>query len=110
MIAQLVKSSEPSIDIKLMNVSKQCESVDCGLHVIAIITLLALATDPTTIVFCQNEMGTHLITIFETKKISTFPVQKKRKPVNSVSKIVQYKLYCACRPPNDSDKCGEWFH
>lgn len=66
-IAQLMKSSDKSIDIKLMNVSKQSGSVDCGLYAIATITSLALGKDPTTEVFHQDKMRSHLIKIFETK-------------------------------------------
>jgi len=115
-IAHLVKSNEQSIDIKLMNISKQCGSVDCGLYAIATVTCLALATDPTTIVFRQNEMRSHLITILETQKILMFPIQKRRKPINSISKVVQCNLFCVCRLPNEDedmaccDKCEEWYH
>lgn len=101
-IAQLVRSSDKGIDIKLMNVAKQYGSVDCGLYAIATVTCLALEMDPTIVVFHQDEMRCHLIKIFETKSFH-FPVQKYRRPVNRVNKIVHCKLYCMCRQPNDDD-------
>lgn len=85
-IAQLMNTNAKSITIKLMNVQKQIGVVNCGLHAIATVTCLALGHDPTTVVFNDDEFRPHLLNIFETKKISAFPVNKRRKPQSSIRK------------------------
>ena len=75
-IAKLMKTNSKSLTIKLMNIAKQVGVVNCGLHAVAILTCLALKKDPTTIVLDNDELRPHLLNIFETKKISAFPVKK----------------------------------
>ena len=77
-IAQLLNTTAKSITIKLMNVAKQVGAVNCGLLAIATLTCLALGDDPTTVVFNDDELRPHLINIFESKRISAFPVKKKK--------------------------------
>ena len=75
-IAQLMNTDAKSMTIKLMNVAKQIGVVNCGLHVITTVTCLALGNDPNTVVFNNDEFRPHLL-IFETRKISVFPMKKE---------------------------------
>ena len=114
-IAQLMNTNAKSLTIKLMNVAKQIGVVNCGLHAIATVTCLALGNDPTTVVFNNDELRPHLLNIFETRKISAFPVKKRRKPQNSISKEIVCHIFCYCRLPEKGEMvccehCQEWFH
>ena len=81
----------------------------------ATLAYLAFEKDPTTVAFNQDDMRPHLLEIFEKKIISTFPIKKKRKPVNSVIKVLTCEVFCHCRLTDMGkmiccDKCLRWFH
>lgn len=107
-IAQLIRVTESSFNIKIMNIAKQCGSADCALY--------SMGGDPTQVVYNQLDMRPHLVMCFESKILSAFPTLKHRKPASKVIRIEKCKIYCYCRMPDDHkemvqcDKCGEWFH
>ena len=114
-IAQLINTNAKSLKIKLMNVAKQVGVVNCGLHAIAMVTCLAFGQDPTTVVFNDDELRPHLSNIFETKKISVFPIKKRRNPQSDIRKEVICGIFCYCRLPERDKmvccgKCQDWFH
>ena len=115
-IAQLVRTKNHTITVNLMNVAKQTGTVDCALYAMAIITCFALDIDPVTVVFRQEEMRSHLLKCLETGTIVPFPVKKTRRPVQRISKIECFEVFCYCRLPDDGremaccDKCEEWYH
>ena len=115
-IAQLLHSKESCIQVQVMNTAKQKGSTDCGLYAIATLTCLALNVDPTSVVFDQEQLRTHLIRCLEKEEISEFPVIKRRRPASRVTKIEICLVYCYCRLPDNEEKmvlcekCEEWFH
>ena len=114
-ISQLMNTDAKSMTIKFMNVAKQIGVVNCGLHAIATVTCLALGNDLTTVVFNNDELWPHLLNIFATKKISAFPMKKRRKPQSNISKERVCDVFCYCRLPEKGemvccDHCQEWFH
>ena len=71
-ISQLLRPKTDVMEIKVMNLSKQSGSVDCGLYAIAYLVCLALGTsDPITIVFDQDTLRPQ--TCFSEQKITEFP-------------------------------------
>ena len=114
-LAQLIRTDQKTFTVKVMNTLKQAGSVDCALYAMPKLAYLAFGKDPTTIVINQDDMRPHLVEIFEKKIISTFPIKKKRKPVNSVAKVLTCKVFCNCRLTDMGkmiccNKCLEWFH
>ena len=103
-----------SMTIKLVNVAKQIGVVNCGLHVIATVTCLALGNDPTTVVFNNDEFWPHL-NIFKTEDFCV-PYEKRRKPQSNISKEIVCNVFCYCRLPEKGEMvycdphCQEWFH
>ena len=95
-LVQLIRTDQKIFTVKVMNTSKQAGSVDCVLYVLATLAYLAFGKDPTTIVINQDDMRPHLVEIFEKKIISIFPIKKKRKPVNSVVKVLTCEVFCNC--------------
>ena len=92
--AQLIRTDQKTFTVKVMNTSKQAGSVDCALYAMATLAYLAFEEDPTTIVINQDDVRPHLVEIFEKKIISIFPIKKKRKPVNSVVKVLTCEVLC----------------
>ena len=77
-IASIVNTSQPKISIELVDVQKQCGSSDCSVYAIAYATALSLGQDPGTLVFSQSEMRRHLYKMLKEKKLTMFPVLKKK--------------------------------
>ena len=108
-IAQLIRFSGKSFDIKIMNIAKQSGSVDCALYSMAILHHLALGCDPTELVYNQPDLRPHLTRCLESSTLTL----KHRKPSNSVSRVEKCIVYCYCRMPDDHTKmvqCDEWHH
>ena len=108
-----------AIRFDTMNIAGQKNSSDCGLHAIACATELVHGCDPVVSEFDTKKMRPHLIECLENKRMSRFPVVKKRRvPLGSrVRKTVEVKIYCVCRLPNDPTRemiecvsCQVWFH
>jgi len=59
-IARYLRSSSPSIRIKLINVALQKGSTDCGLYAIAMMTSIAFEQDPEYIVYDHKGLRLHL--------------------------------------------------
>lgn len=82
----------------------------------AFLVSLALESDPTELVYSQQDMRSHLSICLETATLNTFPTIKRRRTVNKVTKEEECALYCYCRMPDDHNEmvqcelCNEWFH
>ena len=76
-VAQLVRSKEETIDIKVMNTAKQTGKVDCALFAMANVTCLVLGCDPVNI--SNNNTPYQDFKSLETRKITAFPVIKKQR-------------------------------
>ena len=64
MVISRLMPEKPEIKVDVMKLTKKIESNDCGLYAIAIATALAYEVDPSTLLFEQNEMRTHLANCF----------------------------------------------
>ena len=115
-VAQLIRYTGNSFDVKIMNVAKQSGSVDCALYSMATVLTLASGGDPTQVVYNQPDMRPHFVSCLESKLLSPFPTLKHRKPASKVVKIEKCAVYCYCRMPDDHKEmvqcndCREWFH
>lgn len=58
-IAQLVRCKDHELIVQMMNVAKQSGTTDCGLYAVAILTYLAMNTDPLGIVLNRQELRQH---------------------------------------------------
>jgi len=118
-IAKYLRSQARSIRIKVVNVSLQTGSNDCGLYTIVMMTSIAHNDDPAKLVYNQQEMRIHLMQCFEKGAMENFPVSKKRRLRNKrISKESLCNIYCSCRLPDLEDgskmimceNCKEWYH
>ncbi len=115
-IANLVQCKNDSFTVNLMNLKNQTGIADCALYAMAVATCLILKDDPTTAVFHQDELRTHLCQCLEKGTITLFPVTKKRRHVSRVCRAETLSVYCYCRMPDHGQlmvhcsQCGDWFH
>ena len=68
-----------------------------------------------TLVFSQSEMRRHLFKMLKEKKLTMFPVLKKKLSVRVTEGNPILVVYCTCRMPEVGDmiecsNCEEWFH
>ena len=115
-IATLLFTDESEIVLKLKGMQIQSGSEDCGLFAIATATALVLNKQPGNICFDQLKMRRHLMQCFENGKITMFPM-KKRRFINRKDRMLNFKVFCICRMPEDRDvnwiqcsTCKEWYH
>ena len=118
-LSQIYGKGKNELSIKIPEVMKQTNNIDCGLYAIAFITSYCfrqkLCFD---LIFDSNKLRSHLIIMFENGQISEFPLtsktisnRRKRK-----EKIIQIKNYCICNLPEcfddmvQCDKCKLWYH
>lgn len=115
-IAKILQTKQSCFCVNHLNVSRQAGTTDCGLYTIAAVTCILLGEDPTKVVFDQKVLRLHFTKILEAKFLEAFPVLKKRRVTERVSKVEQCDVYCFCRLPDNGDKmiscddCNEWFH
>ena len=91
-----MNTSQPKISVEFVDVQKQFGSSDCGVYAIAYTTALSLGQDPGTLVFFQSEMRRHLFKMLKEKKLTMFPVLKKKLSVR-VTEGNPILVYCTCR-------------
>ena len=91
LISRLVPE-EPEIKVDVMKLTKQIGSNDCGLYAIAIATALAYEVDPSTSLFEQNIMRTHLANCFMRQHLAQFPTKKTQRTTNSILSICMSRL------------------
>ena len=92
MIISRLMPEKPEIKVDVMKLTKQIGSNDCGLA-----TALAYEVDPSTLLFKQNEMRTHLANCFMRQHLTQFPTKKTRRTTNSILSTVTVYVCPACR-------------
>ena len=74
-----------ALPVNLVQVHKQSNLIDCGLHAIANATALAFGEAPGENCYDEGEMRPHLMTCFEAEMLTPFPTKRharrQRKPI-----------------------------
>ena len=83
----------------VMKMAKQYGSTECGLYAIATMVCPAFGNDPTTVVFDQSMLRSHLGECY-IKRLEPFPVIKKKRTAQKVINEQQCAIYCTCRLPD----------
>ena len=78
-VACLLHTSKSEFTLNFVDVHKQTGSNDCGLFSIAYAVALCLGKNPSTVVFDQPKMRSHLISCIEQQNFSLFPVRSERR-------------------------------
>lgn len=119
-IASLLCTRTSKITLLYMNVHMQMGGSDCGLFALATATALCHGVDPTTCIYDQEKMRQHLHACLTKRKMTLFPLSRKRRAHPQPVKEETYPVYCHCRLPWDKhhtedgmtmcNNCREWFH
>ena len=96
LIADIMQSPCPKIEVQYIDVQKQKRESDCGLF--AIVFATSPAQDPASIIYDQAKMRTQLMHCFETHSTTPFPSSGSRRP--KAPNIEAYSIYCVCRMIN----------
>ena len=114
-ITKLLQPKE-SFTVRIKNVAKQLGGTECGLYAIAYCVSLANGQDPSGIVYDQREMRQHLISCFENKRLTLFPIAKKRRLATTHTSIVTITVCPICKGADTGslmvfcETCEKWFH
>ena len=120
-VCSLLKSPSRSLFFNIVDVMRQQNSYDCGLHAVAAATDIVFAKDPVKSRWDFPRMRPHLLQCLEEGKISPFPVIAER-PIRFGRRIKlgrEIDVYCCCRMPYNSKEsdgmiqcqmCLVWYH
>ena len=114
-ITKLLQPNE-SITVRMKNVAKQLGTTECGLYAIAYCISLVNRQDPCKVVYDQREMRDHLISCFENKKLTLFPISKQRRLTITHVSIVTITICPICKETDTGslmvfcESCKQWFH
>ena len=111
----ILHSSEPQVTIRVVNVGLQQGYDDCGLFSVAMAYDLCCGVDPSTKLYVQDQMRSHLHSCFNNKQMKPFPSCSTNIAMTVICNFT-VKVYCTCRMPEGSefmvccDSCSEWYH
>ena len=110
-IASILRTSEPSVSVRMQSVQHQKGDSECGLYAIAYATDLAFGNDPASYIYKQSELRAHLVNCLKRDHMTPF-ITKPKKPL-----LRKIGIHCTCRLPDNGAermiKCGQcstWFH
>ena len=118
-VCAMIQSSNHEVKFDIINIMPQPNFCDCGVFAIACATELAYGFDPALCCWDVTLMRQHLLSCFESRKMTRFPITKRRRvPLGSrVKHMISEKIYCICRMPNERSRpmiqcenCFSWFH
>ena len=97
-ICSIMHCSMDTIKAKVLPLQQQANSIDCGLHALAVIVyLLENNKYQTEVLFDQNEMRNHLLKSFESNQIGGFHISSSKKVKKNKKKEISVELFCSCR-------------
>ena len=114
-ISKLIPA-KPEIEVEVMKLTRQMGSNDCGLYAIAVAVALAYELDPTTFIFEQNELRSHLANCFVNQHLTQFLTKRTRKATNSVLSNITIYVCPVCKMTENGidmvecDECKIWHH
>lgn len=117
-VADLLQSSEDSLQFKVINVQLQSNGNDCGLFALANITAVLEGVDPSAVYFNTQCMRAHLRRCLIRKDPRMFPRDPTKELPRPFRIVHTYKvdIYCVCRLLDNGHvmilcaKCNRWFH
>jgi hypothetical protein len=113
-----LQDQDGEIPVKFHLLPRQANGTDCGIHVLAYITLIVFGFRPENINLTQRSLRQHLSQVISSQQLSMFPFALRVSPVGFIPKTLS--VYCCKKPVPDiyeaavkwivCVKCKEWFH
>ena len=119
-LCTILKCSNASFKVQVMNVQLQQSSDSCGLFAVAMAFDLCDGKDPCYTSYKESLMRGHLAKCFQENQVTRFPCHRERRSFQR--KIVHEKevlVYCTCRYADSisqfgdmaqCESCSEWYH
>ena len=106
-LSQIYGRSKNEISIKIPEVVKQGNSIDCGLYALAFITLFCFRQKLCfELIFDSNKLRGHLLKCFETNTTSEFSQTAKtmslRRKEKDKIQVIKIQTFCSCNLPECS--------
>ena len=117
----LMKSPAKKISFNVVDVMRQRNSYDCGLHAVAAATDIVFRKDPAKSQWDLQKLRPHLIHCLKRHKMTPFPVMAERR-IRFACRVKSYsdvEIHCSCRMPYDCKEpdgmiqchmCNVWYH
>ena len=118
-ICSIMRPGVPKLDLLLVDMDRQVNCNDCGLHAVASATELAFGMDPALCKWDHGGMRTHLLTCIEAGAMAQFPVVERRslRLGRRVRRSSAVLVQCKCRMPSERGRadiqcsmCQKWHH
>ena len=117
LIASLMFSPTPELEVRIMDVGQQTNGSDCGVLAIAFAFDICCGEDPCSVRFNHKSIRYHLAKCLEECKFIRFPILGERKS-SGIKHIQKIDLHCSCRLPEivgvdqmaECDACKIWYH
>lgn len=97
----ILHSSGSQVTIQVVNVILQQGYDDCGLFSVAMAYNLCCGVDPSTKLYVQDQMWSHLHSCFNNKQMKPFPSCSTKIAMTVICNFT-VKVYCTCRMPEGS--------
>ena len=110
----ILHTSEPQLTLRVVNVGIQQGYDDCGLFSVAMAYDLCSGVDPSTKLYVQDQMRSHLHSCFNNKQMKPFPSCSTNIAMRVICNFT-IEVFCTCRMPASEwmvccDNCSEWYH
>jgi len=116
-ISRFARVSEPTMNLRVINVARQSDAYSCGLYALAYSVALVAGKDPCNLVFQQDAMRQHLIACLEKGTMTEFPLQWCKTVRTRVLCVKRHGVLCVCRSVYQGKEemvecqfCRGWFH
>ena len=95
-VADIMMSPYPTIQVNYIGVQWQSGISDCGLFALAFTTALCSGQDPATLNFDQSRMRRHVLSCIQSGCVTPFPTRGiRRAHQKAKSKLIA--VFCVCR-------------
>ncbi len=96
-ICHIMKCRMPKLEINVLPVQEQTNSVDCGVYALAFAhCILQGKDDVAKVLFDQVKMRLHLLKALLKDKCEPFPQSQSLKGKRCTAKVIEVDLFCTC--------------
>lgn len=113
-IAALIYSNKSKVKVIIPRVQQQSNGSNCGLFALAFAYSLSAGQDPSTVIYKEKQLRSHLLTCLESQQVISFPCHPRRRQTKTPI-VLEFSIHCICRLPEEGkmiecERCLEWFH
>ena len=92
----LYADNSMQLEVEVPKIQQQLGWTDCGLFAVAVVTAIAIGSDPVYLTWIQGNMRAHMIQCIETEVITPFPSITRGKRTGEIPNPHKYVIDCIC--------------